>query len=274
MAPTYLRVSTEDVDGGAASLVKPAGSGESPATAPHWATTTLRVEGMTCGACTAAIESAFKGMDGVGTVSVSLVMGRAVVVHDPSRVTAEQVRDAIEDRGFDAEVLSSDLPPSRHHQAAAESARGPAMATTTLAVEGMTCGACTAAIEGAFKDAAGVLKFSVSLLSERAVVEHEPSILSPERIVDMIEDRGFGASVLDTKLAEPGVPDPRNGSGAALQRTTVAIEGMTCGACTSAVEKGFRGLEGLVQFNVSLLAERAVVLHDQGRLSADTIVTM
>ena len=74
------------------------------------ATTTLKVEGMTCGACTSAIESGFQGVAGVGNVSISLVMERAVISHDPEVISADDVKEIIEDRGFDAEVLSTDLP--------------------------------------------------------------------------------------------------------------------------------------------------------------------
>jgi Cu+-exporting ATPase len=76
----------------------------------HMATTTLKVEGMTCGACTSAIETGFQGVAGVGNVSVSLVMERAVISHDPAVISADDVKEIIEDRGFDAEVLSTDLP--------------------------------------------------------------------------------------------------------------------------------------------------------------------
>src|SRR5271156_5591536 len=76
----------------------------------HMATTTVKVDGMTCGACTSAVESGFKGVEGAGAVSVSLVMGRAVVNHDPTKLSAEKVAEIIEDRGFDAEVLSTNMP--------------------------------------------------------------------------------------------------------------------------------------------------------------------
>src|SRR5947199_1148070 len=73
------------------------------------ATTTLKVDGMTCGACTSAVESGFKNLEGAGTVSVSLVMGRAVVHHDPTMLSADKIAEIIEDRGFDAEVLSTSI---------------------------------------------------------------------------------------------------------------------------------------------------------------------
>ena len=248
----------------------------------HMATTTLRVEGMTCGACTSAVESAFKNIDGAGNVSVSLVMERAVVQHNPRLLSPETVRAMIEDRGFDAEVLATDVPNPLGTEEAPIDGKGATgdiavgLSTTTLAVEGMTCGACTSAVEGGFKNVPGIKSMSISLLSERTVVEHDPSIITPAAIAEIIEDRGFGAEVLETQISPAlSVRETKHQtpyqSQVDLTTTTVAIEGMTCGACTSAVEGGFKDLEGLVQFNISLLAERAVIIHDPARLSPKQI---
>ena len=248
----------------------------------HMATTTLKVEGMTCGACTSAVESAFKNVDGAGNVSVSLVMERAVIQHDPRKLAPEAVKDMIEERGFDAEVIATDIPLATEEEdvqspGVARQDATPDLSVTTLAVEGMTCGACTSAVEGGFKDVHGVKSMSISLLSERAVVEHDPSFLSPEAIAQIIEDRGFGATILETQTSNPQPIKASRGKAsspmhAELTTTTVAIEGMTCGACTSAIEGGFQGVDGLVQFNISLLAERAVVVHDPTKLSTARIL--
>ncbi|CAN9340887.1 unnamed protein product [Alternaria alternata] len=235
-----------------------------PATATaHMATTTLKVEGMTCGACTSAIESGFQGVKG----------------HDPEVITAEEVREIIDDRGFDAEVLSSDLPMSHsaddHFLSDSEDEEEEMngnISTTTLSVGGMTCGACTSAVEGAFKDVAGLKSFSISLLSERAVIEHDTTIITPEKLAETIEDVGFDAQVLDTVAATPA---PRKSKGRKQQKTmttTVAVEGMTCGACTSAIESGFKDVEGVYQFNISLLANRAVIVHDPSKLTEEQLV--
>lgn len=167
-------------------------------------------------------------------MSVSLVMERAVVMHDPQKITAEKIQELIEDRGFDAEVLATDLPSHDNNDDVDEEADVSGITTTTLAVEGMTCGACTSAIEGGFKDVPGVKHFSISLLSERAVVEHDASILSVEKMLEMIEDRGFEAKVIEsTMMAAPTSSlKTRRGSSGRKERvatTTVAIEGMTCG---------------------------------------------
>ncbi|KAI0391482.1 heavy metal translocatin [Xylariaceae sp. FL0594] len=244
---------------------------------PRWATTTLRVGGMTCGACTSSVEAGFKGVEGVGNVSVSLVMERAVVMHDAQRISAEQIKDIIEDRGFEAEVLSTDLPipmaTPKHPSSTYQQDDGPTTTITTIAVEGMTCGACTSAVEGGFADVTGVKHFSISLLSERAVIEHDASMLPAEKIIEIIEDRGFGATLVDSEEAKP-IKGAGLGSDAhpSVATSTVAIEGMTCGACTSAVEGGFTGLDGIIKFNISLLAERAIITHDPTKVPAEKIV--
>jgi Cu+-exporting ATPase len=249
------------------------GNGVQRAESVHMATTTVKVDGMTCGACTSAVESGFKGVDGAGAVSVSLVMGRAVVNHDPAKLSAEKVAEIIEDRGFDAEVLSTNMPDAK--VASQESTAALPITTTTLAVEGMTCGACTSAVESGFKDVAGVLGMSISLLTEKCVVEHDESTITAEQIAEIIEDRGFGATIIESKTT---INQGNSGLAAEdvqvddLAATTVAIDGMTCGACTSSVEAAFRDMEGLVRFNISLLAERAVITHIPSLLSPEKIV--
>lgn len=85
-------------------------------------------------------------------------------MHDANKVSAEQIREIIEDRGFDADILSTDLVSPRvdvMDSAYAEAAAAPKCVGTVVAIEGMTCGACTSAVEGAFKDVPGVKNFSI-----------------------------------------------------------------------------------------------------------------
>lgn len=255
------------------------------------AVTTLQVGGMTCGSCISSVEKGVNELPGVNSVSVSLMMERVVVNHDPSKTSAEQIAEAIEDRGFEAEVLDTDMrtPASAKKRSGFEEvgleddlvesmAPIPQTTTTTVSVKGMTCGACTSAVEGAFTDVAGVKHFSISLLSERAVVEHDANILSPDEIVEMIEDRGFDAVIVDSEVKAPKpaahmkTRSMSSTKDKTMATTTVSICGMTCGACTSAVDGGFQGVDGLVQFNISLLAERAVIVHDITRLTPEKII--
>jgi Cu+-exporting ATPase len=206
-------------------------------------------------------------------------MERAVVVHDAQKISALQIREMIEDRGFDAEVLSSDRPESPLFDLGEEiSGDGNAarsVLTTTVKIGGMTCSACTSAVEGAVKNVEGVKTFSISLLSERAVIEHDSNVITAAKLADIIEDTGFDAEVVESKAVGTSSHNSnsrRKAGEKKLVTTTVAIEGMTCGACTSSVEEGFKAVPGVEQFNISLLAERAVILHDPERLSTSQIV--
>ena len=61
----------------------------------------LKVEGMTCGGCEAAVKMAAKSVAGVKAVSASHQKGIAQVTYDPSRTTPEAIAKAITEKsGF------------------------------------------------------------------------------------------------------------------------------------------------------------------------------
>ncbi|KAJ6084675.1 hypothetical protein N7486_011475 [Penicillium sp. IBT 16267x] len=149
-----------------------AGEGPVPRRPPAMATKILQVNGMTCGACTSAVEGAFKDVAGAGDVSVSLIMGRAAVRFDPSVLRPEKIAEMIEDCGFDATVLSTEVPSHKDSVSDGEAAQ---FSVTNLAIDGITCGACTSAVDSGLKDVPGIKSVSESL-SERGVVEHDTVI--------------------------------------------------------------------------------------------------
>ena len=65
-------------------------------------TTIIKVKGMTCGGCVASVERVLRELEGVENVSVSLDNQEAEVEFDRDRVTADALRAAIEDAGYDA----------------------------------------------------------------------------------------------------------------------------------------------------------------------------
>lgn len=65
----------------------------------------LKVSGMTCGGCAAAVKSAAKKVDGVKDATVSYKEGRAEVSYDPAKTTPEAIARVISEKsGFKAEV--------------------------------------------------------------------------------------------------------------------------------------------------------------------------
>lgn len=62
---------------------------------------TLKVEGMSCNHCVNSIEGALKeaGMNG----KVDLASGTVAVDYDESRFTVEQIKETIEEQGYDVQ---------------------------------------------------------------------------------------------------------------------------------------------------------------------------
>jgi len=239
----------------------------------HMATTVVRTIGMTCSACTSSVESAFKGVDGVGSVSVSLAMERTVVQHDPSVISAEQIAEMIDDRGFDAEVISTDLQTPEHGAGSVDNKADDGMAgsdkqqllTTVVSISGMTCGACTSAVEGGFKDVDGVVKFNISLLAERAVITHDPSKLSAEQVVDIIDDRGFDAEIISSQK-----------SGIQQSHTTSAIQlkiyGLPDRDSANTLEDLLRQRSGVISAIINLSTSRATINYNPSLIGLRALV--
>jgi Cu+-exporting ATPase len=59
----------------------------------------------------------------------------------------------------------------------------------------MTCAACQARVQRALQKQPGVTDATVSLLMNTATVTYDPAAVSPERLVDVIRDTGYGAEL-------------------------------------------------------------------------------
>jgi copper chaperone len=65
-------------------------------------TTTIMVEGMSCGGCVKNVTGALEGIDGVQKAEVSLEQKQAGGSFDAAKVQRADLLEAIEDAGFDA----------------------------------------------------------------------------------------------------------------------------------------------------------------------------
>jgi copper chaperone len=63
--------------------------------APQPATTTLHIEGMTCGGCATAVKLVLRKTEGVASSTVSYEDKRAVVTYDPAKTTPAKIAHAI-----------------------------------------------------------------------------------------------------------------------------------------------------------------------------------
>ena len=72
-------------------------------------TTTLRVGGMSCGACVRHVRRAIEGMNGVVHVDIEFQANQAVVEHLPDRVDETALIAAITDAGYSASAIDRDV---------------------------------------------------------------------------------------------------------------------------------------------------------------------
>lgn len=61
----------------------------------------IKIEGMSCSHCVASVTNALTTCGGVATVSVSLEGKCADVTYDPEKTNLSQLKEKIEDLGFD-----------------------------------------------------------------------------------------------------------------------------------------------------------------------------
>ncbi len=64
-------------------------------------TTTLKIQGMTCGGCVNSIKTVLKNLTGVEQVEVSLDTAQATIMHDPASASVDHLKKAIDDAGFE-----------------------------------------------------------------------------------------------------------------------------------------------------------------------------
>lgn len=93
----------------ALSLPRPAGANQAkPAasqpcfTQPLASVINIHIEGMTCNSCVQSIEGMISQRKGVMSAQVSLADHHGIFEYDPLLTTPEELREAIEDMGFDA----------------------------------------------------------------------------------------------------------------------------------------------------------------------------
>lgn len=66
-------------------------------------TITLNVKGMSCNHCVKAIENSVGELEGVQDVKVDLASAKVDVTFDNSKVSLSQIKETIDDQGYDVE---------------------------------------------------------------------------------------------------------------------------------------------------------------------------
>ncbi len=133
---------------------------------------TYAVTGMTCAACSAAVKKAVTKLDGVENSDINLATEKLNVTFDENQLSDEDLKKAVEDAGYG---LRDENPPK----------------TAELSIEGMTCAACSAAVERVTKKLDGVKSAKVNLTTNKGVFEYDPMKVKLSEIKAAIEKAGY-----------------------------------------------------------------------------------
>lgn len=68
---------------------------------------TLQIDGMSCGHCVARVQKALSKLDGVDVRNVEV--GSAEMSYDPSRVSPDQILEAVDGAGYEPHVAGASV---------------------------------------------------------------------------------------------------------------------------------------------------------------------
>ncbi|XP_075040541.1 copper-transporting ATPase 1 isoform X2 [Mixophyes fleayi] len=141
----------------------------------------IQVSGMTCASCVANIERNLRREEGIDSVLVSLMAGKAEVRYNPVVIQPSGIAELIQELGFEASVLEN-----------YDEGDG----VLELVVRGMTCASCVHKIESCLMKTKGVLYSSVALATNKAHIKYDPEIIGPRDLMKIITSLGFGTSLV------------------------------------------------------------------------------
>nr|KAF6460043.1 ATPase copper transporting beta [Molossus molossus] len=266
----------------------------------------LRVEGMTCQSCVSSIEGKIGKLQGVVRVRVSLSNQEAVISYQPYLIQPQDLRDHVNDMGFEAVIKNKMAPVSlgqidigrlqstnsktlaasnqNVNNSQTSGHQGSHVATLQLRVDGMHCKSCVWNIEENIGQIPGVQNIQVSLENRTAQVQYDPSSVSPralQKAIEALPPGNFKVSLPDG--AEGSGTNSRSSTGhspAPAQRTQVqgvcctvvlAIAGMTCASCVQSIEGLISQREGVQQISVSLAEGTGTILCDPSVINPEEL---
>jgi Cu+-exporting ATPase len=131
-----------------------------------------RVTGMTCSACAASVQKAVAGLDGVHQANVNIASEKLYVKFDSTKTDFDTIKKAVEDAGYGLIGEQSTK-------------------TVELLIDGMTCAACSGAVERATRKLEGVQSAQVNLMTNRGTFIYDPSRIKLSEIKAAIEKAGY-----------------------------------------------------------------------------------
>ncbi|SDB87235.1 heavy metal translocating P-type ATPase [Shouchella lonarensis] len=121
----------------------------------------------------------------------------------------------------------------------------------TFSITGMTCAACATRIEKGLNKMDGVKQATVNLATEKATVVYDEGEVTSHDIQGKVGKLGYGVR---------------------KETVTFAIEGMTCSACATRIEKRLKKVPGVATANVNFSVAQATVSYEGSQVSVDAFI--
>uniref|UniRef100_A0A8C7ZUY9 P-type Cu(+) transporter n=1 Tax=Oryzias sinensis TaxID=183150 RepID=A0A8C7ZUY9_9TELE len=246
-------------------------------TQPLVSTVHIHIEGMTCNSCVQSIEGMISQRKGVVSAQVSLADHQGIFEYDPLLTSPQELREAVEDMGFDAFLpeTNSLLEPNITSSASTapdqgkefdpkEAHRGSTEGTHSkcyIQIGGMTCASCVSNIERNLKNEPGIYFVLVALMASKAEVRYNPEVIDPPKIVECVKELGFTASVMENY----------EGSDRNLE---LVVRGMTCSSCVHKIESNLMKEKGIEYASVALATNVAHIKFDSEVLGPRDIIKL
>lgn len=265
-----------------ATQAKPAAS-QPCFTQPLASVVNIHIEGMTCNSCVQSIEGMISQRKGVMSAQVSLADHQGTFEYDPLLTTPEELREAVEDMGFDAflpetnsllpapkpsvskslslahvkdKELDSDL-----HKETTQECNKDTHSKCYIQIGGMTCASCVANIERNLKNEPGIYSVLVALMASKAEVRYNAELMDPMKIAECVKELGFTASVMENYEGSDG-------------NLELVVRGMTCASCVHKIESSLMREKGIIYASVALATNKAHIKYDSEIIGPRDIIKL
>ncbi|KAJ4827881.1 Copper-transporting ATPase hma4, partial [Turnera subulata] len=205
-------------------------------------TAKFRIGEIKCASCATSIESVLSELRGVQSVVVSPLDGHAAVSYLPDLLTVSKIRETIEDAGFPVE----------------ESPEQQEIAVCRLKIKGMMCTSCSESIERALLMVHGVKKAAVGIALEEAKVHFDPTLVHTARVIEAVEDAGFGAELIS--------------SGNDLNKVHLKLEGIKSTEDGSIIQSLLESARGVTHVEMDLTEGKVSISYDPELTGARSLI--
>ncbi len=139
---------------------------------------TIVVKGMDCTDETRVIERKLKSLVGVHAIEFNLMIQQVKVSYEPAAITAQKIKDAIEETGMESVVQ---MP-------------GPPATEIILKIDDLCCADEEQVIEKKLKSLEGIAKFEINVMNQQVRITYNPATTSAQDIIKAIAETGMKAS--------------------------------------------------------------------------------